>query len=167
VDLVFIDPEPEGKSGGGIRTYINLMIDLCKTININPAVYSHNPNVYSQCPSFPIRRKPLKIFFFRFFLYRFLYVLNVKLEYSNWLNSELTARDNGHTLFEFCDFGGYAYYSLKSKTISKRVIVKIHTPEFLISYSVWNPSSYLHKRIELFCLTHTHTLSFFDPAYIQ
>jgi len=168
VKLVFIDSEPPAKSGGGIRTYIQLILNLCHENNIQTVVYSHNPSVYTDVESKAIERTPLDNFFQRNFLYRFSYSLNIKLEYSHWLYHEIKSSVSADTLVEFCDFGGYAYYCLKDQKLRNRIIVKIHTPEFLIVKKRFGSFPFITSGyLERYCLKNTVNLTAPSPDFVR
>jgi hypothetical protein len=47
MEVVLIDPEPPGASGGGIRTYLRLALDLCREAGLAARIYTHNPRAYA------------------------------------------------------------------------------------------------------------------------
>lgn len=131
MEVVFIDSEPGGPSGGGIRTYLRLALEVCRGAGIATRVYSHAPEAYPGHDAFPIGRRPWLPRPWRGLAYRILYHDNVLWEHARWLRDELEAKDAPGTVYEFCDFQGYAYFALRSPILRPRTVVRVHTPAYL------------------------------------
>ncbi|MBF0432065.1 MAG: glycosyltransferase family 4 protein [Fibrobacteria bacterium] len=133
--ILYIDPEPPGKFGGGIRTYIATVAALCKAEGHIPVIFTHTPEAYSDFTTTTIKRKPVPWPGIRYMLYRFFYPQNILLEHAHWIAKALQEYIVNHSkdeiLVEFCDFHGYAFFSLKNSAIRKRSIIRIHTPAYL------------------------------------
>lgn len=131
MEVVFIDSEPPGPAGGGIRTYIRLALGICAGAGVATRVYTHSPEAYPGARAFAIGRKPWLSFPWRPLLYRLAYHDNVLWEHSRWLRDELEEKDAPGMVYEFCDFQGYAWHSLRSARLRRRCTVRVHTPAWL------------------------------------
>ncbi len=141
MEIVFIDPEPPDIIGGGIRTYLKLAIKICLEKKYKVRIYSNNPKVYEVFLGFEsiqvIRiertlflKNPLKTLAYRYFSQE-----NALWEQSKWLALEIEKRDQDQCIYEFADYLGFGYFSIKNINISKRIILRIHTPNFIIPKS--------------------------------
>jgi glycosyltransferase involved in cell wall biosynthesis len=133
MEVVFVDPEPPDPGGGGIRTYLRLALSACRENGCAARIYTHNPLAYPGENSVPIGRKPWLRGPWRGAAYRWLYTENVLWEQSHWLASELAACDSPDTVYEFADFLGYGFFALRDQSLRDRVIVRVHTPNFLVA----------------------------------
>lgn len=133
MEVVFIDSEPPGPFGGGIRTYIRHALDICAGAGAETRVYTHSPEAYAGTGAvvLAIGRKPWLASPWRPLLYRLAYHDNALWEHSRWLRDELEAKDAPGTVYEFCDFQGYAWHSLRSPRLRRRCTVRVHTPAWL------------------------------------
>ncbi len=132
MEVVFIDPEPPDAAGGGIRTYLILAIGICLEAGHGARVYTHNPQAYPHGSAFPIGRKPWLRRPFRGLAYRWLYRENVLWEQAYWLSGELRSGDRPDRVYEFADFLGYGFFALRNRPLRERILVRIHTPDFLV-----------------------------------
>jgi len=132
LEIVFIDSEPPDVGGGGIRTYMRLALQACRDAGVAAMVYSHNPLAYPGERSLPIGRKPLPAPL-RGLAYRICYRENIHWEHARWLGAELAAGDAPCRVYEFCDYQGYAFFALRNPILKARVLVRVHTPHFLIA----------------------------------
>jgi glycosyltransferase involved in cell wall biosynthesis len=153
MEVVFIDPEPPGASGGGIRTYLRLALGLCREAGIPTRIYTHNTAAYagsggiavsagaagaigptggSGSAVIPIGRAPWPPRPFRRLAYRLGYPETVLWEQALWLGRELAARDTPHCVYEFADYLGYGFFALRDPRLRRRCQVRVHTPAFLI-----------------------------------
>lgn len=133
MEMIFIDPEPPDAAGGGIRTYIRLAMRICRESGWSARVYTHSPAAYPGEDARPIGRKPWLRRPFRGLAYRFMYQENVLWEHSNWLNAEFASGDAPDRVYEFCDFLGYGFFAVRNRALRDRVILRVHTPAFLVS----------------------------------
>lgn len=131
MELVYVDPEPPGSAGGGIRTYLRLALGLCRDAGVPARVYTHTPEAYPGHAAFPIGRKPWLAWPWRGLLYRLAYHDNVLWEHARWLRDELEREDAPDRIHEFADFHGYAFFALRSWRLRPRCIVRVHTPGYL------------------------------------
>ncbi len=159
--IVFVDPEPKSDHGGGIRTYINLCINLCEKNNISTMLYSHNINEY---PKFinkkEIQRLTLENRFFKKMLYKLAYPALITAEFSNWLAKELVNNSQPEDIIEFCDFGGYGFYSFKKMENFRKLILRVHTPSFVIPNKRQNIiSGWILSFMEKYCLKKAKNLT--------
>jgi glycosyltransferase involved in cell wall biosynthesis len=144
MEVVFIDPEPPGASGGGIRTYLRLALGLCRDAGVPARIYTHNPAAYpaataasgatraAGATALPIGRRPWPPRPLRGLAYRLGYSEVVLWEQALWLERELAARDTPHCVYEFADYLGYAFFALRNPRLRPRCQVRVHTPAFLI-----------------------------------
>ncbi len=132
MEVVFIDPEPPDITGGGIRTYLRLALKACRERDCEARVYTHNPQAYPGERVAPIGRKPWLKSPWRGLAYRFLYSENVLWEHANWLSAELEACHATGKIYEFADFMGYAFFSLRNPVLQNRIVVRVHTPNYLV-----------------------------------
>jgi glycosyltransferase involved in cell wall biosynthesis len=135
MEIVFIDSEPPAFSGGGIRTYLNLCLKICQEHGYRTKIYTHNAHAYQKENTFAIGRKPFLKWPWRGLAYRIQYAQNVLWEHANWLNMEL---ENNHTpdkIYEFADFLGYGFFALGNSVLKNHIIIRVHTPNFLVPYN--------------------------------
>jgi glycosyltransferase involved in cell wall biosynthesis len=132
MEVVFIDSEPPGAAGGGIRTYVRLALDLCRGSGVPARVYTHTPAAYPGAAALPIGRKAWLRAPFRGLAYRLLHAENALWEHAYWLERELAATDAPGRVYEFCDYLGYGFFALRNPTLRPRCQVRVHTPAFLI-----------------------------------
>lgn len=135
MDMTFIDPEPPDATGGGIRTYLRLVARACRAQGWPVRVYTHNPGAYAAAvaagaEALAIGRRPLPRPW-RSLLYRLAYGENLAFEHALWLRDELEKGDGPGRLYEFCDYGGYAFFALRHPWLRARTVVRIHTPHYL------------------------------------
>jgi glycosyltransferase involved in cell wall biosynthesis len=133
MEVVFIDPEPPGPAGGGIRTYARLGLALCREQGVPARVYTHSPAAYPGESAFPIGRSPCLPRPLRGLAYRLGYAENVLWEQARWLERELSSADAPGRVYEFADFLGYAFFALRNPRLRPRCQVRVHTPAFLIA----------------------------------
>lgn len=133
MEIVFIDPEPPDGAGGGIRTYLRLAMETCRESGIAARVYTHNPDAYPGEAALPIGRRPWLRRPLRGLAYRSAYAENVLWEHAWWLNLKLASEDAPGRVYEFCDFLGYGFFALRNPVLRARCIVRVHTPDFLIT----------------------------------
>lgn len=131
MEVVFIDSEPAGPAGGGIRTYLRLAMDICRDAGVSTRVYTHAPEAFPGRTAAPIGRRDWLPRPWRGLAYKLAYHDNVLWEHARWLRDELEAKDVPGTVYEFCDFQGYAYFALRSHILRPRSIVRVHTPAYL------------------------------------
>ncbi len=105
-------------------------------------VYSQNHACFSG-DARPIARLPFLPRFIRGAAYRWIHGQVVILEQARWLQDEISRLNDGRTLFEFADFMGYAFFALRGKTLRKHIIVRIHTPAFLITGNARGAAAHL------------------------
>jgi glycosyltransferase involved in cell wall biosynthesis len=132
MQVVFIDPEPPSPTGGGIRTYLSLALDLCRRSDIPARIYTHNPGAYPGADAAPIGRRPWLPFPLRGLAYRASHSDNVLWEHAAWLGLELAASHAPGRVYEFADYQGYAFYALRHPRLRPSCVVRVHTPAFLI-----------------------------------
>lgn len=132
LEVVYIDSEPPDAVGGGIRTYLRLALKACREAGVAARIYTHNPAAYPGEDCSPIGRKPTRAPW-RGLAYRMWYRENVLWEHARWLNAELSAGDTPGRIYEFCDFLGYAHFALRNPSLRNRIIVRVHTPNFLVA----------------------------------
>lgn len=136
MEVVFIDPEPPGAAGGGIRTYLRLALGLCREAGVPARIYTHNPAAYATPAGtaivLTIGRRPWPPRPFRGLAYRLGYHEAVLWEQSLWLERELAARDTRQSVYEFSDYLGYGFFALRNPRLRPRCQVRVHTPAFLI-----------------------------------
>ena len=133
MEIVFIDSEPPDASGGGIRTYLRMAMGICRAAGHPAKVYTHTPSAYPGETAHAIGRKPWLRRPLRGLAYRLFPAENVLWEHARWLEAELSAQDAPERVYEFCDFMGYAYFTLRNRTLLGRVLVRVHTPGFLVT----------------------------------
>lgn len=133
MEIVFVDPEPPDRAGGGIRSYLRLALDACRLQGIAAKVYTHNPEAYPGENASPIGRKAWLRWPWRGLAYRLGYSQNVLWEQAYWLGAELEACDAPAKVYEFADFLGYGYFALKNPTLRQRIVLRVHTPDFLVN----------------------------------
>lgn len=136
MEVVFIDSEPPdaaGGGGGGIRTYIRLAMGICRESGAAARVYTHAPHAFPGEAAFPIGRSPWLRRPIRGLAYRLAYAENVLWEHAWWLNLKLASEDVPGRVYEFCDFLGYGFFALRNPILRARCIVRMHTPDFLVS----------------------------------
>jgi glycosyltransferase involved in cell wall biosynthesis len=131
MEAVYIDSEPPGPSGGGIRTYLRLAMDACREAGVEARVYTHTPEAFPGRRALPIGRKPWLKWPWRPMAYRLLYHDNVLWEHARWLADELEREDAPDRVYEFADFQGYAFFALRSPALRRRCVVRVHTPAYL------------------------------------
>ncbi|MDB5047667.1 MAG: family 2 glycosyl transferase [Fibrobacteres bacterium] len=134
MEVVFIDPEPPDAAGGGIRTYIRLALGICREAGHSSRVYTHNALAYPGETAFPIGRKPWLRRPIRGLAYRLGYAQNVLWEHACWLNAELQSGDSPDRVYEFADFLGYGFFALRNPALKSRIILRVHTPDFLVTH---------------------------------
>lgn len=132
MEVVFIDSEPPGLAGGGIRTYLSLTMQACRERGIHTRIYTHNPFAYPGETAIPIGRTPVWPRVLRRLAYRFQYSENVLWEHSYWLAQELASFDSPEKVYEFADFLGYGYFTLRKPAMVHRTLLRVHTPNFLV-----------------------------------
>ncbi len=130
--IAFIDSEPPSTTGGGIRTYLLSLVTLCRSRGMQVRIYSHNPAAYEDAgqEARPIGRRPCWPRGLRGLAYRLFHAEAVAFECANWLAGELRA--DPPDLAEFADFQGYAFYALRDRALRRRIILRIHTPLYLV-----------------------------------
>jgi len=133
MEVVFIDPEPPGPAGGGIRTYTRLALALCRDVGVPTRIYTHTPAAYPGENAFPIGRSPCLPRPLLGLAYRLGYAENVLWEQARWLERELSSADVPGRVYEFADFLGYAFFALRNPRLRPRCQVRVHTPAFLIA----------------------------------
>ncbi|MBW8888647.1 MAG: glycosyltransferase family 4 protein [Fibrobacteres bacterium] len=138
MEVAFIDPEPPGPAGGGIRTYARLALALCRDAGVPARIYTHSPAAYPGENAFPIGRYPCLPRPLRGLAYRLGYAENVLWEQARWLERELSATDVPGRVYEFADFLGYAFFALRNPRLRPRCLVRVHTPAFLIANAPTN-----------------------------
>jgi len=97
MEVVFIDPEPPGPAGGGIRTYVKLAMEVCREAGISARAYTHNPAAYAGETALPIGRTPWPPRPLRGLAYRLGYPGVVLWEQARWLERELAASVAEHS----------------------------------------------------------------------
>ncbi len=135
MEVVFIDSEPPGLAGGGIRTYLSLTMQACRERGINTRIYTHNPHAYPGETTVSIGRKAFFPRVMRGLAYRLQYSENVLWEHSYWLAQELENFDGPEKVYEFADFLGYGFFTLRNPAMRQRTFLRIHTPNFLVAKS--------------------------------
>lgn len=131
LELVYIDPEPPGPAGGGIRAYLRLALKACRAQGIAARVFSHSPESFPGEAARPIGRKPWLGWPLRPLAYRLIYHENVLWEQARWLAAELAKEDHPDRVYEFADFQGLAYFALRDPDLRRRCVVRIHTPAYM------------------------------------
>lgn len=134
---VFIDAEPYHPVGGGIRTYLRSVLSILSEAKIPCILYTHNPQAYLHGDIRQIGRKPWPNGFLRAFRspsYKWAHDQVIGFEASLFLAHELQQNFSIHQRFEFCDYNGYAFHSLKIKAIRERLAIRLHTPLFLVHH---------------------------------
>ncbi|NET23751.1 MAG: glycosyltransferase family 4 protein [Okeania sp. SIO1H5] len=144
--LILIDPEPPTPHGGGIRSYIQHAILFCLRNDWKPILYTHSPEVYSNCETFRIGRAPVAKRWSHFFIYRTNYLPNLILEQSNWIYQQLRNSVDSDTIVEFADYLGYGLYSLRNPALREQTILRVHTPSFLITGKGGSLLKWWHQR---------------------
>src|SRR4051812_30966409 len=132
MEVVFVDPEPPGPAGGGIRAYLRLALEACRAQSVAAKVYTHNPDAYPGENAAPIGRKPWLRRPWRGLAYRLSHSENVLWEHAYWLAAELEACDAPAKIYEFADFLGYGFFALRNPVLNSRIAVRVHTPNFLV-----------------------------------
>ena len=131
MEVVYIDSEPPGPAGGGIRTYLRLALGICRDAGVPAVVYTHTPDAYPGHEARPIGRKPWLSRPWRSLAYRLDYGENVLWEHARWLRDELEAAHVPGRVYEFCDYQGYAFFALRSPWLRPHTVVRVHTPAYL------------------------------------
>ncbi len=168
--FVFIDPEPPTATGGGIRTYLRLMESQLLRSGHACIIFSHTPQAYAG-DARAIGRLPYLPRLLRMPAYRWLHAEVVLTEQSRWLREELLPLCDGQTLFEFADFLGYAFFPLRNSRLRKFIVVRVHTPAFLIPFGRQGIASscerMLCSRRERWVLRRAQTLTAPSRAFMQ
>jgi len=168
---VFIDSEPPSPVGGGIRTYIQRTTELLRAEGWKTRVYTHTPAAYPKQDVRLIGRVAWPARLLRGLAYRLCHEQAVGYGTSLAICNALLREDQGNTHYEFCDYNGLAYHSLKNIRLYPRIAVRIHTPLHLIlaensSGHSWL-SRFLLKKRELYCLRKTPYLTCPSPDFIS
>lgn len=175
MEIVFVDSEPPDASGGGIRTYLRLAMGICRAAGHRARVYTHNPSAYPGEEARAIGRMPWLRRPLRGLAYRRCSAENVLWEHARWLEAELAAQDSPERVYEFCDFMGYAYFALRNRALRDRILVRVHTPGFLVPpatgrerVSIWKRLAMrLEARRERDCLHRAARLTAPSAAFIR
>lgn len=183
MEVVFIDPEPPGAAGGGIRTYLRLALGLCRESGIPARIYTHNPLAYAGAagpdgqrapggaPALPIGRLPWPPRPFRGLAYRLAYPEAVLWEQARWLGRELAARDKPGCVYEFADYLGYGFFALRDPRLRPRCQVRVHTPAFLIPLARDSRRAQLADRLtawrERYCLVSAPLLAAPSAEFVR
>ncbi len=138
MEVVFIDPEPPDMAGGGIRSYLRLAMATCREQGINARLYTHNPNAFPGEKSTSIGRKSWLPRPIRGLAYRFQYSETVLWEYAYWIAIQIKAIDSSDKVYEFADYLGYGFFALRNLALRKRIVLRIHTPRFMIPTQINN-----------------------------
>jgi glycosyltransferase involved in cell wall biosynthesis len=134
MEMVYVDSEPPGPAGGGIRTYLRLAVAACREAGVPVRLYTHTPEAFASlegCRALAIGRKPWLSFPWRSLVYRVAYHDNILWEHARWLEEELDRTHAPGTAYEFCDFQGYAFFAARNPRLRRHCIVRVHTPAHL------------------------------------
>lgn len=132
-EIVFVDSEPPGPGGGGIRAYLRLALAVCREAGVEARVYTHAPEAFPGDRALPIGRRPWLPRPWRGLMYRLSYHDNALWEHARWLCDELEREHAPGRVYEFCDYQGYGYFALRSPRLRPRSVVRVHTPAYLAS----------------------------------
>jgi glycosyltransferase involved in cell wall biosynthesis len=171
---VFIDSEQESVSGGGIRTYIKTVVPILQMAGWDTLVFTHTPDAYPNIKVEKIQRLAWPNRPFRRLWYFCAYQQTVSFGISMWLLKRLKKIDTPETKYEFCDYDGLAFHSLRDPTLKAKLTIRIHTPLYLIpSDSHKDPRTSIQLRIEktilkwreTYCLNHAKHLTTPSPHF--
>ncbi len=179
MDVTYIDSEPPHPIGGGIRTYFRLAMAACREHGVTTRIYTHSPEAYPGETTIPIGREPWLPYPWRGMAYRWAAGENALWEHSRWLEKELSRTDRPGRVYEFCDFLGYTFFTMRNQALQTRCIVRIHTPNFLVSEESYSNGSFLSlrrlrqkladascRRRESACLARTQRLTVPSPQFV-
>jgi glycogen synthase len=140
---VFIDSEPKHPVGGGIRTYLKAATGLLHQAGIPCTLYTSNPGAYSLPDIRPIGRMPWpdhSLRPFRSLAYAWIYEDVLAMEASQYLSDAIHKDWEADQRFEFCDYNGYGFHSLRIGKIAARSAIRLHTPLTLVRKASRSPS---------------------------
>lgn len=166
---VLIDAEPADATGGGIRAYLRNLLPILQTNGWETALYTFNPEAYSDGDVRPISRKPWPSRPWRRFIYAQAHAEAMAFGHSLALAGDLAAGHGPHVRYEFCDYNGLAYHSLKEKSLKPFIGVRLHTPLYRIQEAEKLPrprlSANLLKYRETYCLKHAPLVTVPSPEF--
>lgn len=132
--VVYIDAEPQGKVGGGIRTSLLSAMNLLKAHGIKTLVYSHNPEAYTGHQVRALQRRPWPSGWarpLRRLAYGYCHEQAIAFGISAWLAETLARDHTPQSHYEFCDYEGYAFHSLQVAALRSCSAIRLHTPHYL------------------------------------